>query len=53
MITWAILLLIIGLVCVALGFGGIGGIAMNIGWILLAVGVILFIIHAVTGRRAV
>lgn len=50
MISWAIILFIIGLIAVALGFGGVGGMAMNIGWILLVVGVILFIIHAITGR---
>lgn len=51
MISWAIIFFIIGLVAVALGFGGVGGVALNIGWILLAVGVVLFLIHAITGRR--
>ncbi|MDF1656260.1 MAG: DUF1328 domain-containing protein [Verrucomicrobiales bacterium] len=51
MISWAITLLIIGLIAVALGFGGVGGLAMNIGWVLLAVGVVLFLISAISGRR--
>ena len=51
MISWSIIFFIVGLIAVALGFGGVGGIAMNIGWILLAVGLVLFIIHAVSGRR--
>ena len=51
MISWAIIFFIIGLVAVALGFGGVGGVALNIGWILLAVGVVLFLIHAISGRR--
>ena len=51
MISWAIIFFIIGLIAVALGFGGVGGLAMNIGWILLAIGVVLFIVHAISGRR--
>ncbi len=50
MIKLALILLVIGLIAAALGFGGLGGIAMNVGWILLAVGVILLLIHAI--RRA-
>lgn len=53
MISWAITLFIIGLIAVALGFGGVGSMALNIGWILLVVGVILAIIHAISGRRVV
>ncbi|MAS92966.1 MAG: DUF1328 domain-containing protein [Verrucomicrobiales bacterium] len=53
MITWAVLLLIVGLIAVALGFGGVGGLAMNIGWILLGVGLVLLLINAITGRRTV
>ena len=52
-ISWAITLFIIGLIAVALGFGGVGSMALNIGWVLLAVGVILAIIHAISGRRVV
>lgn len=51
MFNWAIILLILGLIAVALGFGGVGGLALNIGWGLLAVGVILFLINAITGRK--
>lgn len=47
------MLLIVGLIAVALGFGGVGGLAMNIGWILLAVGLILLLINAISGRRVV
>lgn len=47
MISWAITLFIIGLIAVALGFGGVGSMALNIGWVLLAVGVILAIIGGV------
>ncbi|MCG8603344.1 MAG: DUF1328 domain-containing protein [Verrucomicrobiales bacterium] len=53
MISYAITFFIIGLIAVAIGFGGVGGVALNIGWILLAVGVVLFIINALTGRKVV
>ncbi|MDF1824071.1 MAG: DUF1328 domain-containing protein [Verrucomicrobiales bacterium] len=51
MISWAITFLIIGLIAVALGFGGVGGLALNIGWVLLVVGAVFFIIHLIAGRR--
>lgn len=53
MISTAITFFIIGLIAVALGFGGVGGLALNIGWILLAIGVVLFLVSAITRRRAV
>lgn len=53
MISWAITLFIIGLIAVALGFGGVGAMALNIGWVLLGIGVILAIIHLLTGRKVV
>ncbi len=46
----AITFFIIGLIAVALGFGGVGGLALNIGWILLVVGVILYVIQAVSRK---
>ena len=51
MVNTAITFFIIGLIAVALGFGGVGGLAMNIGWALLIIGVVLYIIHAV-GKKA-
>ncbi|MBL9158110.1 MAG: DUF1328 domain-containing protein [Verrucomicrobiales bacterium] len=53
MISSAITLFLIGLIAVALGFGGVGSLALNIGWVLLGIGVLLAIIHAVSGRRTV
>ena len=53
MISAAILFLVIGLIAVAVGFGGVGGLAVNIGWVLLAIGVVLFLINAFTGRKVV
>lgn len=53
MISTAITFFIIGLIAVALGFGGVGGLALNIGWVLLAIGVVLFLVNAVSRRRVI
>jgi len=53
MIISANSLFLVGLINVAIGFGGLGSLALNIGWMLLGVGVIFALLHAVTGRRAV
>jgi len=53
MIRWAIIFFIVALVAVALGLGGIAPLAAEIGYVLLVVGVILFIVHLIAGRRVV
>lgn len=47
MIFWGILLIVVGLILGATGFFGVAGIVQTIGWILLAVGVILAIVYAI------
>lgn len=51
MLRTAVTFFIIALIAIALGFGGVGSLAMNIGYLLAVIGVILFIIHAIAGRR--
>lgn len=51
MISTAITFFIIGLIAVAIGFGGVGGLALNIGYVLLAVGVVLFLVNLISRRR--
>lgn len=53
MIRWAIIFFIIALIAVALGIGGVAPLAAEIGWVLLAVAVILFIVNLITGRKTV
>jgi uncharacterized membrane protein YtjA (UPF0391 family) len=53
MIGYAITFLIVALVAAVLGFTGIAGVATNIAWILFVVGLILAIVFAIFGRRAV
>jgi uncharacterized membrane protein YtjA (UPF0391 family) len=53
MIGWALTFLVVAIVAAVLGFTGIAGLATNIAWILFVVGLILAIVFAVIGRRAV
>lgn len=50
MLNAAILLLIMGLVCAVLGFGGIAGTAIGIAKVLFFVFLVLAIISFLTGR---
>jgi uncharacterized membrane protein YtjA (UPF0391 family) len=53
MIGWAATFLIVALIAAVLGFTGIAGVATNIAWILFVVGLILAVVFALFGRRAV
>ncbi len=53
MIGWAVTFLILGIVAMVLGLGGIAEFAVNVAWLLLIVGVVLFVINAITTRRVV
>ena len=50
MIRTAVTLLIIGIIAAALGLGGLGGLIMNVGYVLLAVGVVLVLVHFITRK---
>lgn len=51
MFSWAIAFLIIGLIAALFGFSGLAGTAVNIAWILAVLGIILFVILMIVGRR--
>ena len=51
MLRWAIIFFVIAIVAAALGFGGIVPLAMEIAIVLAVIGVVLFIISAVSGKR--
>ena len=50
MLYYALMFLIVGLVAGALGLFGVAAVASQIAWILFLVGVILIVVHMVTGR---
>jgi len=52
MLQLAITLIIIAIIAAVLGLGGIADFALNIAWIVGIIGIILFIVHAVSSRKS-
>ena len=50
MLHYALMFLIVGLVAGALGLFGIAAVASQIAWVLFLIGVIILVVHLVTGR---
>ncbi len=51
MLYYALMFLIVGLIAGALGLAGVAAMAGQIAWILFLIGVVLIVIHLVSGRR--
>jgi uncharacterized membrane protein YtjA (UPF0391 family) len=51
MLYYALMFLVVGLIAGALGIYGVAAIASQIAWFLFLVGVILLVVHLVTGDR--
>ena len=52
MLYYALMFLVVGLIAGALGLFGIAAIASQIAWVLFLIGVILIVVHLISGRRA-
>ncbi|MGH7181823.1 MAG: DUF1328 domain-containing protein [Nitrospiraceae bacterium] len=50
MLYYALVFLVVGLIAGALNLAGVSAIAVQISWILFVIGVVLIVIHLVTGR---
>jgi uncharacterized membrane protein YtjA (UPF0391 family) len=50
MLYYAVVFLVVGLIAGALNLAGVAGIAVQISWILFVIGIVLVVIHLVTGR---
>ncbi|MEX2317046.1 MAG: DUF1328 domain-containing protein [Pirellulales bacterium] len=50
MLSWALTFLIIALIALALGFGGVAGLSMDIAWILFVVFIVLFLVSLIAPR---
>jgi uncharacterized membrane protein YtjA (UPF0391 family) len=50
MLYYALIFLIVGLVAGALGLFGVAQVASQIAWILFLVGIVLLVVHMVSGR---
>ena len=51
MLYYALMFLIVGLIAGALGIYGVAAMASNIAWFLFLIGVVLLVVHLVTGSR--
>ncbi len=51
MLYYALMFLVVGLIAGVLGLSGIAGMASQIAWFLFLIGVILLVVHMVTGNR--
>jgi uncharacterized membrane protein YtjA (UPF0391 family) len=51
MLYYALVFLVVGLIAGVLGMSGVAAVATQIAWILFIIGVVLLVVHFVTGRR--
>jgi uncharacterized membrane protein YtjA (UPF0391 family) len=51
MLYYALIFLVVGLIAGALGIYGVAAMASQIAWILFLIGIVLLVIHLVTGNR--
>ncbi len=51
MLYYALMFLVVGLIAGALGIYGVAAVASQIAWVLFLIGVILLVVHLVTGNR--
>jgi uncharacterized membrane protein YtjA (UPF0391 family) len=50
MLYYALVFLIIGLIAGALGIYGIAAVASQIAWVLFLIGIVLLVMHMISGR---
>jgi uncharacterized membrane protein YtjA (UPF0391 family) len=50
MLYYALMFLVVGLIAGALNLAGVAAIATQISWVLFLIGIVLLVIHLVTGR---
>jgi uncharacterized membrane protein YtjA (UPF0391 family) len=53
MLYYALVFLILGLISSALGAYGVAAVASQIAWILFVIGIVLLLVHLVSGRRTI
>ena len=50
MLHYALIFLLVGLVAAALGLSGVAAVATQISWVLFLIGIVLLLVHLITGR---
>jgi len=51
MLYYALIFLVVGLIAGVLGLFGIAAVASQISWILFLIGIVMLVVHLVTGGR--
>ncbi len=51
MLSYALVFLIVGLIAAAPSAGGVAAVASQIAWVLFIVGIVLLLVHMVSGPR--
>jgi uncharacterized membrane protein YtjA (UPF0391 family) len=51
MLYYALVFLVLGLVASALGAYGVAAVASQIAWVLFVIGIVLLVVHLLSGRR--
>lgn len=50
MLYYALVFVVVGLIAGALNLAGVAAVAIQIAWVLFLIGIVLLVIHLVTGR---
>jgi uncharacterized membrane protein YtjA (UPF0391 family) len=50
MLYYALIFLVVGVIAGALNLAGVSAVAVQISWVLFLLGIVLLVIHLVTGR---
>jgi len=53
MLYYALVFLVLGLVASLLGAYGVAAVASQIAWVLFVVGIVLLVVHLISGRRTI
>jgi uncharacterized membrane protein YtjA (UPF0391 family) len=51
MLYYSLVFLIVGLIAAALGITGVAAVASQIAWVLFLIGIVLLVVHLVTGSQ--
>jgi uncharacterized membrane protein YtjA (UPF0391 family) len=52
MFYYALVFLVVGLIAGVLNLAGVSTVAVQISWVLFVIGILLLVIHLITGRTA-
>jgi uncharacterized membrane protein YtjA (UPF0391 family) len=53
MIYYALVFLVLGLIAGALGAAGVAAVSTQIAWVLFVIGIVLLLVHLISGSRTV